>query len=487
MGASRWVGPRRLAALVVFAVGAGCDRQPERRGDDLLLIVVDTLRADHLGCYGYTRDTSPRLDAFARESIVYERCESQATWTLASTATLLTGLHPFRHGLVRTASGPLSPDAVTLAERLHAAGYATLAYSANNVVTHASGFDQGFDRFETGRCVDAGVANDVVKRWVAEASRSPKPFFLYVHYFDPHHPYDDPGGNYARWGGKPGEGVDCPDALNHLIRGEPSGLSEADVASLVAHYDGEIRWADEKIGELLDEYRRLGLLDHTVVVVAADHGEQFLEHGWVRHGSTVFEEETHVPLIVRIPGEAPRRVASRVDLADVAPTVIDLLDLTRDDGLDGVSLARIGRQAHPDDVSFSETQHRFDVANGEVRANEQLAVRRGRWKLVELHDTAQLFDLENDPREAVDVALANPDVVESLRRELHAWKTATTRRSLQPAAMDETLREQLLQRLRANGYLPDVSPAQPPQGPDARPSPTRDEWWPEEAEPRDHD
>ncbi|MBI1850868.1 MAG: sulfatase [Planctomycetes bacterium] len=477
----RALGASATAVLLSLAI-AGCGRRPSCRGQNLLVVVIDTLRADHLGCYGYGRDTSPRLDALAKESILYERCESQATWTLASTATILTGLYPFTHGLVKPSCGPLTPDAVTLAERLHDAGYATYAYSANNVVTYASGFNQGFDRFETGKCPDAGRANEAFLPWIDEAAVAGKPFFLYVHYFDPHHPYDDPAGHFAKFGGQPGVGIDSPDVPMKLFKGEPSGLAKTDVDALVAHYDGEIRFVDDKLGELIDRFRARGLLDNTLVVVTADHGEQFLEHGWVRHGNTVFEEETHVPLIVRIPGEAATRVASRVECADVTPTVLDLLDVRHDDELDGVSLRRIGRRAHPDDLSFSETQHRFEVKDGETHQYEQLAIRRGKWKLLVLREQLQLFDLEADPGEQHDLVWEERDVVQALRNELNVWKSSTTRRSLRPAPWDPKQGEILLQRIKANGYLPDVKPSPKESVPFLPPSAVDEPWW-----PQDHD
>jgi arylsulfatase A-like enzyme len=450
-----------LLALAMIGL-AGC-RRPPCEGMNVVLVVIDTLRADHLGCYGYDRDTSPRIDAVAEESILFERAEAAASWTLASTATILTGLYPFAHGLVWT-THPLSPDAITLPERLQAAGYATYGYSANNIVSRLSGFDQGFDRFVTGKWPHAGEVNAAILPWIEEAASGERPFFLYVHYLDPHDPYDDPAGYYALFGGRPDRGKEFNgDAeLKRLIAGQPSGLSNDDVANLVARYDGEIRFVDEKVGELIDFLRSKGLFDRTLVLLTSDHGEQFLEHGWVKHGATLYEEETHVPFLIRVPGEPKRRIAGRVDGADVTPTILDLLGVPpgRDVAMEGVSLYPFGKQPRPEFLSYSETQHFVVLREGKHVPVETLAIRRGRHKLIHREGLTQLFDLDADPLEKRDLAAAEPERARSLRDQVHRWKLDSEARQIRQHEFDPGQAAMLKERMRALGYLTDVdSPA----------------------------
>jgi arylsulfatase A-like enzyme len=248
-----------LVLLAAIAFPAWLLLRPGGR-HNLIVILVDTLRADRLACYGHSRDTSPAVDALAREGVVFEECFASVPWTPASTATLLTGLAPFTHGFTRPEKAPLAKSAVTLAEVLRGRGYVTAGFSGNLLIGKISGFDQGAEgSFETVTWGEARQLNDLAIPWLREHGPKGR-FFLYLHYFDPHDPYDDPDGLWKRYAGlepgaPPGD-ERCPkgdiEEVFQLLRGgKDPGLSEKDLARLRDRYDGEIRHVDAEIGKVL--------------------------------------------------------------------------------------------------------------------------------------------------------------------------------------------------------------------------------------------
>lgn len=380
--------PTALLALLVPA--ASCRRAEAPR--NLVLIVIDTVRRDHLAAYGYERDSAPTLGRLAAEGALLDGV-SPASWTQPATASLLTGLHPVRHQSIRTE--PLPPEADTLAERLERRGYSTLGVSANGLVSADWGFDQGFDELAclppraAGRQLpDAVHVNAAV---VARISSLKPPFFLYVHYVDPHAPYSPS----TSWSGGPlGE---------HLTRRGPVEMSDLDPAKYTHRYepllrdaldlyDGEIRQADDGVKSLLLELGQRGLLERTVTVVTSDHGEEFQDHGRMSHGQSLYEEVTRVPLIVHAPGLVPPRTRhGTTSLLDVVPTALSLLDVPHDvaslDGVDLSSFLRSGRRYDDPD--------RLLLAHLDTADATALAATLGRHKLLLMRPyRKQLFDLE---------------------------------------------------------------------------------------------
>jgi len=389
-----------LAASAVMSC-AGADREPPR---GLLLITLDTVRADRLGTFGYGRDTSPRLDAFAREAVVFERAQAPTSWTLASLASLLTSQQLSSTG-IRDFRSKLDPAFTTLAELLDRAGFATAVVGTHVVFQAKYGLLQGFDEVddelvladftESHRAITSERVSDKGIAWLEARAGSDEPWFLWLHYFDPHIPYLPHGDLTRRFGG---EGSD--------------------------RYDGEIAYVDAQIGRVLDAVDRLAP-DDAVVVLTADHGEEFGDHGAREHGHTLYQELLHVPLVVRAPGFAPRRVPDRVHLVDVLPTLVELLDLAGAPApadLAGVSLVPALR-GH-------ELAQRAFLGELRLRArNAADCLIRGRWKLIVERDPdepdgaggrALLFDLERDPRETRDLAGRHPALVRELAAELEA-------------------------------------------------------------------
>jgi arylsulfatase len=387
----------RFLALAV--IGAGllheCRSRPEARS--LVLIVVDTLRRDHLAAYGYGRETAPRLSRLAAEGAALEGV-SPASWTKPATAALLTGLHPLRHQAIG-GEDALPSEALTLAERLRGRGYRTLCASANISISPGFGFDQGCDVFLLGSQVGFGVgpgAEALNRELEPRLAALRPPFFLYVHYVDPHTPYEP----RSTWQGAPlgrelrSRGALAARELSSVeFAARPAGM----LRDAVDLYDGEIRGADEGIAQLLDRLQGLGLMRNALTVVTADHGEEFEEHGRMEHGKTLYEEVVQVPLIVHAPGLVqPGLHGGPASLLDVVPTVLDLLGLPPGEGLDGVGLAEWLRGRAPSPEKDRELLLHLDDWEA-----TSLALEAGKDKLVLARSPyrKQLFDLGGDPRE----------------------------------------------------------------------------------------
>jgi arylsulfatase A-like enzyme len=381
-------------ALALLLVGAGIWRvffSPRRRPPNVVLVVVDTLRQDHLPTYGYARDTAPFLDSLARQGVVLDGI-SPASWTKPATASILTGLHPVSHQAVDR-QDRLPEEAPTLAGILRSAGYRTLAASANGWVSPTFGFQQGFDEFLLYER-DSVRARDLNRQLLPKLQRLPEPFFLYVHYIDPHVPYAPE----VDWRGEPLPASIRPvlpadlDATH--VRARPADL----LRRAVDLYDGEIRGADMGLAELVGVLRGRGVLGRTLLVVTADHGEEFEEHGRMSHGQTLYEEVLRVPLIFSGPGLRRGARLGRASLLDIVPTLLDLVEVPfwrRPSRLDGVSLAgalRSGRGL-PSQRGFLGHLDFVDGVSLSYTAGDSKMV------LAKQPYAKQVFDLAADPGE----------------------------------------------------------------------------------------
>ena len=329
-----------LAVLSLIAtVLLGCRAAPETQSPpDIVLVIVDTLRADRLGAYGSERGLTPRIDELAVESIVFERSLSSSTWTLPSTATLLTGLLPEQHGL-RSIRDRLPEGVVTVAERLQAAGYRTAAFTDGGFVGSEWGFGQGFDEYSATPGPawgpkDVKIVVDGALGWLERVGE--EPFFLMVHTYETHQPYLDAEGFAAD--------LLTPECWERFPDGarmkpqEPWPVEDRDCVA--ALYDGGVRRADHYLGGLFDALRARPRWERTAVVLTSDHGEELAEHGDWEHGlGKVFDENVAVPLLLKLPGAARTgRSAAPVTGIDVAPTLLDLAGVTPASDLTGTSL-----------------------------------------------------------------------------------------------------------------------------------------------------
>lgn len=446
---ARILGPRRPdgAAGNDFGDSEGNDGQrgPTRR--NVLLYVVDALRADRLGVYGHQRDVSPRLDRFAERATVFESASAQSSWTRASMASVFTGLWPLAHD-TNGREDVLAAEAVTLAEVLADHGYDTIAVALNPNVFADFGFDQGFHEFAElwSRPADHALA-EVRSRLASRGDE--RPFFLWVHTIDPHTPYAAPGEFRSRYDESAHGGLDLerPPGHRHTRR-----MSEDERARyrdhLLARYDAEIYFADRVFGELIELLERDGLLDRTLLIFVSDHGEEFLDHGKWLHGKDLHRSSLDIPLVIRMPGqEEGRRVSAPVQHIDLMPTVLDFAGIAPPPGLTGRSLLPLvtaSRQETPPPIVFS-----YLHLDGPPYAS---AI-DGRWKLVNRYAEGRisggLFDLSEDPGERVNLVLEMPIRARYMELQLEARLAAGRRLATSGATIDKRTEA----ALRALGYL----------------------------------
>jgi arylsulfatase A-like enzyme len=462
MGPGRHLGRAALALLLLAAAACGPGEAPAPRasgGDpDIVLVVVDTLRPDQLPCYGAPTRAAPFLAELAERSLVFEEVWSTSTWTAPATASLFTSTDPERHGVVtgmwayhellrRGAElriNRIRRSLETLPQFLATRGYTTFGVSANPNVSAKMGFRRGFEHFQlfVYNGIDNGRAEMVVDQALAWAPelRAARPFFLYLHFMDPHEPYV----RNERW-------ID-PDA-------PPARHPVGDRAA----YASEIRYLDEQLRRLADA---LDLLRDAVVIVVADHGQEFEEHGGLGHGFQLHAELSRVPLIVHLPGEgAPRgRVAGRASVLDVLPTLRALLGAPPSPQDAGLALLRDGQPvAIPARDLFLA---RVVRGPGGDEVARKRAVGRGEWKLIlsEPQGRAALYDLAADPGEQRDLAWARPQLVHELRGAIERHSAA--QRGEAPEAVPFQPSASELEALRRLGY------ADEPDAPRAASEPT---------------
>ncbi|RMH04414.1 MAG: hypothetical protein D6702_03245 [Planctomycetota bacterium] len=405
-------GPSALLAAAVLLGAAGCGGAvgPAAGIDNLLLVTFDTTRADHLGAYGHAGAATPNLDRLAAEGVRFETCVAVAPITLPAHASILTGLLPIHHGARHNGTHALPEDVPTLAATLSAAGFDTAAVVSAVVLDSRYGLDRGFRHYDDDlsagstamvgmlRETDAADTTERALRWL----RRPRPgrWFLWVHYFDPHSDYAPPPEFAAR----------CPDSP----------------------YDGEIAYADDGLGRLLDELRRSDRLDRTLVVVTADHGESLGEHGESTHGLFLYDATTRVPLILRHPAlPAGRCLGGVVSQVDLVPTVLELLGLPAPGGLDGRSLVgaiRAGRVPERRYAWSESSSPFFQHGWAELRA-----LRSATARYVEA-PRPEFYDLTADPGEEHDLLPAAGDRAAPFRAALAALVASGVRDSrLAPA------------------------------------------------------
>jgi arylsulfatase A-like enzyme len=412
----------RLAFVVCAVVALCCGGKPEPL--NVIIIAVDTLRADHLGCYGYSRDTSPHIDDLAARGVLCERCTSPAPWTLPSFSTVFTSLYPAQHG-AETVNSTLRESVPTLAGILKDHGYATGAVVNAPALKPAYGVDRGFDHYhmtpEEGRVAD-GTTLDAL-RWLDAIGDVP--FFAFVHYFDPHLAYSPPTPYDKRFT------VDYEGAIGYSFNLEGFSrvrdsmfvqmqhLAQADWHRIVGLYDGEIAFTDIAVAELLKGLDERSLRDNTLIVVLSDHGEEFFEHGGFEHGHTLYEELIHVPLLFSLPGRLPQgvRLSRPVRLLDVAPTILDFLNIETPFHFEGISIRPLLEgKGQPRDRGNTLLPQGVAYAEALMHGREQKCVIAFPWKLVYEMGTEQevLFNLEEDPVEMRNIFESHPDRIDHL-------------------------------------------------------------------------
>lgn len=445
------------AAAVLLAVRvaaadeiATCDSPP------VILIVVDTLRADHLSTYGYARLTSPALDAYARSGAVFEHAYAPSPWTLPSFGSIFTGLLPTQHGAGALMSvgkkvlfARLSDRLPTLGERLHAFGYPTHAVAGNPNLDPRFGVARGFDTydFRAGGMDSIRRADVIVDRSLAWIhSRHGAPFFLFIHFFDPHMNYDPPPPVRGRFtDALPHGRLSLPFAESARIRAGRLWLSADEQEFVRGAYDEEVAFVDLQLGRLFAALREDGLLERAIVIFTADHGEEHWDHNGFEHGHTLYDELLHVPLIVWGPGIRAARIDVPVSLIDLAPTVLAGVGAPPIAAAPGVSLWPLLTGGTPPAL-------RALFAERPRYGPDRAAVIRWPYKgVVDLDGgPPQLFNLADDPGERINLSAKYPGVMVSLHAAIDQEVAARRR---QPTPATATLDSATRERLRALGYL----------------------------------
>ena len=369
---------------------------------DIVIYLCDTLRADHLGAYGYERETSPNIDRLADHSIVFERALTPSLWTKASTASLLTGLYPTQHN-ANGRDSRLPGGIKLLSERLQDLGYHTVGIITNPFVSDTFGFERGYDEFEF---IGRAIAEKLMVRveQALDARPKDKPLFLYVHSIDPHAPYDPPAPHKQAFSEKPVAGV--PDELSY-------GSSLDELRAIIDSYDSEILYHDLKFGELIERLKDDGIYDGSMFWLVSDHGDEFAEHGRGGHGRQLFDESLHVPMILKLPGNqrAGKRVAALSSPLDVVPTIMGYLGEyppQESEGLDLLVDLDERKTRVPFFLHLDLMVERLFVANGVVSGDykymeEKLPLQR-----------SFLFNIKKDPKEKNNLVLSRPRLAAEL-------------------------------------------------------------------------
>jgi arylsulfatase A-like enzyme len=471
---------RSLLALVGIVLLAGCARNPGAgRRPNIVVVVIDTLRADRVGAYGNRRGLTPFLDSLAARGAVFEHAYAQSGWTNPSVASLLTSRFQSQHGFIAFDS-VLADEEVTLPEVLKAHGYRTAAFSGNGLIPARAGFAQGYDVYKTHwvrrvtgpdgqprwRSERDDVLNDEAFAWIdAERAREPAaPLFLYLQYMAPHTPYDPPADVLARrFAGAPAPDLDAVHKL--YFQGVTEPLTADELKLVTDVYDAAVEGGDACLRELFAGLAKRGFLDHAVVVVTADHGEEFKDHGFMGHGGTLYEEIIHVPLVVLAGSSAHVDVGDVVSLIDVAPTLLDFAGVPAPASFEGRSLRPLLARAAPGVagavrrlVTRAEPRPAYSeliVPEKKIASRlvpHERAVVLGRTKaIVGFHGERELYDLDADPaekasREHLDAATDARLEVALAAARARAAHGPTSRAVAAPDADDE-------ERLRALGYV----------------------------------
>jgi arylsulfatase A-like enzyme len=427
--------------------------EPAPKKPNVLLILIDTLRADHLGCYGYERPTSPNIDRFSSTGTLFKNAYCQMPTTGPSHASIFTSRYPKTHGILKN-GWVLFDKHTTLAEILQNNGYVTGAVISSFAVSSQFGFARGFESYDEefppgeegfGGKIWEGYTmpgafhqrGDVTTRkavsWIRE--NKGKAFFLWAHYFDPHTPY------------KPPESY-----LEKFVEDDMSPSERQ-----IALYDGEVRYVDDQVGKLLDVLKSEGLASDTIIIVMSDHGEGLGQHGWKEHGFFLYDEQAKIPLIFSFPGVIPEGVKldSVVQSIDILPTLLDLLGLKQKADFSGRSMADMLRKSEESDgrAAYLERRRYLDgKRRGFPVRGDKLGVRQGKMKYIWAPDeeTEELYDLSVDKHELSNIASKHPEVAAEMRGMIQKWQEEEMSGIKK---FDQVMSQSTREKLKSLGYL----------------------------------
>ncbi len=444
-------------------------RPPEQR-KNVILISLDTLRADHLSCYGYPEDTSPNVDLLADDSVTFLNTYASSPWTLPSHVSLFTSLSGVQHQVYHH-DDKIDPSLVTLADILRQNHFFCSAFTGGGFVSPEYGFSKGFDVYSTGEGGvyyhnSAQLVYQVVSRWLKR--NGDKNFFMFIHTYQPHDPYACPYPyktiflrDKPKW-----RTLDLSGYLGGK-KGIYRKLPEKERQNIIGLYDGEIRYTDERlIRPLLEELKEMSLYDQTMIIFTSDHGEEFYEHGSWLHGQNLYDECLKVPLIIKFPESkfAGKRVESFVRLIDIMPTILEELGMGfSDHELEGESLIPLLKKEASQDRVFMA-----DIGNNVLNSHvpQKMAISFGKYKLILNKEfsksdlrfflspppsisSVELYDLAQDPGEKKNIAAENKDLVARLTKEIQEIYQQARKRKKEKVKIDK----ELIRELKALGYI----------------------------------
>ena len=430
-----------MLCLVLLSGGCSDKAGSEKQPDNVILISIDTLRWDHCSVYGYKRNTTPTLKKLAKRGVCFSSAYAPTSTTAPSHATMLTSLYPITHGIVVHDGTKLDPKFETLAEHLADSGYQTAAIVSSFVLDSKFGFSQGFDfyddnlekAYETMPLMKEWHGNKVVGgfdqcasettrktiKWLSEQRSDKQPFFLFLHFMDPHHPY-----------------------------APPQPYASEFPTDMIGRYDGEVAYIDDSIKKIFEELKRLKLDDNTLIVITSDHGEGLMQHGWRSHGRHLYDEGVRVPLIFYWPGHIlkGRMFAEPVDLLTLAPTILDLLDIKRD----GCKFAGKSLKSTLCEGAAPSADHPIYMQSRDY-GTKKWGVRVGDWKYIEDFSgkKKELFNMIKDPAERVNSYIYSSKKGDELALLLAKWKRLYTQKSTEKPMLSEEDRL----KFQSLGYL----------------------------------
>lgn len=432
-------------------------KPPQFQDSNIILITIDTIRADHFGVYGYSRETTPYMDNFAKTGVLFKNCYAQGSWTVPSMVSLFTSLSPLTHKIIHgiakvseTASGKndrsqelavfyqevLDPSYRTLTEVMAESGFKTAGFTTNGHLVKKQGFAQGFQYYNEDSCLwgRADCINQQVFPWLEENMNNK--FFLWIHYFDPHADH-----------GRDDRLYDPPGPYDEIFpwKGEQKGIEQS-----LALYDGEIRFTDDKVKELIDKVASLGLMSKSVVIITADHGDEFRDHNGWGHSKTVYNELIHAPLMIHFPGNkyAGTAVVTNVRSIDIMPTILDISGAELPQEAQGRSLLpAISGQEIAQLPAYSETRRWENI--------DKRTLIDGKLKLIADYRSGEneLYDLTDDPGEKKNIYSAQPEKAAPIKRRLEEWireKETLAKHSVTHFIEKD---QERLQKLKDLGYL----------------------------------
>jgi len=434
---------------------------------NLILFSIDTLRRDRLTVYGYTKETSRAIELLAKESVVFDTAITAHTNTAPSHATVLTGLFPGTHGILQNGMR-LKEGIPTAASILKAKGYVTGGFVSGWTLSPHTQLQRGFDKYDAAFSHGRRKGNytwALAKRWLRQNANGDTPFFLFIHLFEPHFPYEPPP-QYALRFLPNQKRLEAP-ATRPNLPGLKSKLKlmPKEQREYEARYDGEIAFSDTIVDELLIELKRLKKDEKTLLVLFSDHGETLYERDWVfDHGGRVYDEQLLVPLMIRFPNKyrADVRIEQQVTLVDVLPTVFDWMRIGKPDKVQGRSLLPLIQATESEKTPRAAFSHgrpepvRVPEINARLTKKGILSsIRLPNAKLIEYPVEGggvyqQLFDLSNDPGERINIAKSRPDLTEKLHKELSRWRIRT---GVEKQPIIPRLTKEIEKGLRSLGYV----------------------------------